>query len=184
MKTAPLPEPTIVIGADGINSCVREVLLGPEQPHYSGWVGHRAIISAEKLAKHGLHFEDCVKWWGPDRHMMAYFTTGARDEYYYVTGVPHPAWDFQSQFVDSSREEMVEAFSGFHPIVQALIESTEKVTKWPFFNRDPLPLWSRGRLVLLGDACHPMKPHMAQGAGMAIEDAAMLSRCLARNRTN
>ena len=55
-------------------------------------------------------------------------------------------------------------------------EPTEKVTKWPFFNRDPLPLWSRGRLVLLGDACHPMKPHMAQGAGMAIEDAAMLSR--------
>jgi 6-hydroxynicotinate 3-monooxygenase len=45
-------------------------------------------------------------------------------------------------------------------------------------NRNPLPLWSRGRLVLLGDACHPMKPHMAQGAGMAIEDAAMLTRCL------
>ena len=168
----------LVIGADGINSCVRETLLGPEKPHYSGWVGHRAIISAEKLTKHGLHFEDCVKWWGPDRHMMAYFTTGARDEYYYVTGVPHAAWDFQSHFVDSNQEEMLEAFSGFHPIVQALVESTDKVTKWPFFNRDPLPLWSRGRLVLLGDACHPMKPHMAQGAGMAIEDAAMLSRCL------
>jgi 6-hydroxynicotinate 3-monooxygenase len=106
--------------------------------------------------------------------MMVYYTTGARDEYYYVTGVPHPAWDFDEAFVDSSREELAEAFEGFHPIVQALIESTDKVTKWPFFNRDPLPLWSRGRLVLLGDACHPMKPHMAQGAGMAIEDAAML----------
>jgi 6-hydroxynicotinate 3-monooxygenase len=169
----------IVIGADGINSCVRDVLLGPEKPHYSGWVGHRAMIAAEKLARHRLDFEDCVKWWGPDRHMMVYYTTGARDEYYYVTGVPHPAWDFDEAFVDSSREELAEAFEGFHPIVQALIESTDKVTKWPFFNRDPLPLWSRGRLVLLGDACHPMKPHMAQGAGMAIEDAAMLSRCLA-----
>ena len=100
----------IVIGADGINSCVREVLLGREQPHYSGWVGHRAIISGEMLAKHGLDFEDCVKWWGPDRHMMAYFTTGTHDEYYYVTGVPHPAWDFQTQFVDSSREEMRKPF--------------------------------------------------------------------------
>ena len=73
---------------------------------------------------------------------------------------------------------MFETFAGYHPIVQALIESSEQVTKWPLLNRKPLPLWSEGRLVLLGDACHPMKPHMAQGAAMAIEDAAMLTRCL------
>src|SRR5258708_35712423 len=69
-------------------------------------------------------------------------------------------------------------FPGAHPGIKEMIEGTEEVTKWPFYNRSPLPLWSRGRLVLLGDACHPMKPHMAQGAGMAIEDAAMLTRCL------
>ena len=73
---------------------------------------------------------------------------------------------------------MFETFAGYHPIVQALIESSEQVTKWPLLNRKPLPLWSEGRPVLLGDACHPMKPHMAQGAAMAIEDAAMLTRCL------
>lgn len=168
----------IVIGADGINSRVREVLLGAEKPNYSGWVGHRALIDAAKLAKYGLDFEDCVKWWGPDRHMMVYYTTATRDEYYYVTGVPHAAWEFDSAFVDSSREEMRAAFDGYHPVIQALIDATDTVTKWPLFNRNPLPLWSRGRLVLLGDACHPMKPHMAQGAAMAIEDAAMLARCL------
>ncbi|RVH51731.1 FAD-dependent monooxygenase [Sinorhizobium meliloti] len=168
----------IVIGADGINSKVREALLGFEKPNYSGWVGHRALISAEKLKKFDLEFEDCVKWWGPDRHMMVYYTTGRRDEYYYVTGVPHPAWEFDSAFVESSRDEMASEFEGYHPIIQALIESTGEVTKWPLFNRNPLPLWSRGRLVMLGDACHPMKPHMAQGAAMAIEDAAMLTRCL------
>lgn len=168
----------IVIGADGINSKVREALLGFEKPNYSGWVGHRALISAEKLKKFDLEFEDCVKWWGPDRHMMVYYTTHRRDEYYYVTGVPHPAWEFDSAFVESSREEMASEFEGYHPIIQALIESTGEVTKWPLFNRNPLPLWSRGRLVMLGDACHPMKPHMAQGAAMAIEDAAMLTRCL------
>ncbi|WP_275787556.1 FAD-dependent monooxygenase [Pararhizobium gei] len=168
----------IVIGADGINSRVRETLLGEEKPNYSGWVGHRALISGDKLKKYDLTFEDCVKWWGPDRHMMVYYTTARRDEYYYVTGVPHPAWEFDSAFVDSSREEMASAFEGYHPIIQALIESTDTVTKWPLFNRNPLPLWSKGRLVLLGDACHPMKPHMAQGAAMAIEDAAMLTRCL------
>ncbi|NNU48987.1 NAD(P)-binding protein [Rhizobium sp. WYCCWR 11279] len=169
---------TIVIGADGINSRVRETLLGAEKPNYSGWVGHRAMISGEKLKKFDLTFEDCVKWWGPDRHMMVYYTTSRRDEYYYVTGVPHPAWEFDGAFVQSSPEEMSEAFAGYHPVIQALIEATDDVTKWPLFNRNPLPLWSQGRMVLLGDACHPMKPHMAQGAAMAIEDAAMLARCL------
>ncbi|WP_341487648.1 FAD-dependent monooxygenase [Pararhizobium sp. A13] len=168
----------IVIGADGINSRVRETLLGVERPNYSGWVGHRAMISADKLKKFDLTFEDCVKWWGPDRHMMVYYTTSKRDEYYYVTGVPHAAWEFDGAFVQSSREEMSEAFAGYHPVISALIEATDEVTKWPLFNRNPLPLWSEGRMVLLGDACHPMKPHMAQGAAMAIEDAAMLARCL------
>lgn len=168
----------IVIGADGINSKIREELLGAEKPLYSGWVAHRALIRSEELTRYNLNFENCVKWWSEDRHMMVYHTTAKRDEYYYVTGVPHAAWDFQGNFVDSSREEMFDAFQGYNPTVQALIESSESVTKWPLLNRNPLPLWSRGRLVLLGDACHPMKPHMAQGAGMAIEDAAMLTRCL------
>ena len=136
---------TIVIGADGINSRVRETLLGAEKPNYSGWVGHRAMISAEKLKKFDLTFEDCVKWWGPDRHMMVYYTTSRRDEYYYVTGVPHDAWEFDGAFVQSSREEMAEAFAGYHPVIQALIEATDEVTKWPLFNRNPLPLWSEGR---------------------------------------
>lgn len=168
----------IVVGADGINSRIREALLGFERPNYSGWVGHRAIISGEKLRKYDFKFEPCVKWWSEDRHMMVYYTTAEQDEYYYVTGVPHEAWDFDGAFVPSSREEMEAAFTGYHPIVQALIEATDEVTKWPLLNRNPLPLWSQGRMVLLGDACHPMKPHMAQGAAMAIEDAAMLTRCL------
>jgi 6-hydroxynicotinate 3-monooxygenase len=65
----------IVIGADGINSRIREKLLGPEEPHYSGWVAHRAVLTGDQLAKHGHLFEDCVKWWTEDRHMMVYYTT-------------------------------------------------------------------------------------------------------------
>ena len=171
----------IAIGADGINSKLREALLGPERPNYSGWVGHRALIPAERLQGRGVEvaaFEDCVKWWTEDRHLMAYYTSGARNEYYYVTGVPDPTWDSDAAFLPSSREEMFEAFAGYGPVVQALIAASDEVTRWPLLNRSPLPLWSQGRLVLLGDACHPMKPHMAQGAAMAIEDAAMLARCL------
>lgn len=174
----------IVIGADGIHSKIRETLLGVEAPTYSGWVAHRALVRGENLAKFADEFEDCVKWWTDDRHMMVYYTTGKRNEYYFVTGVPHEAWDFQGPFVDSSQEEMLAAFEGYHSTVQNLILSTENITKWPLLNRNPLPIWSRGRLVMLGDACHPMKPHMAQGACMAIEDAAMLARCLQETGLN
>lgn len=175
----------LVVGADGINSMIREMLLGPEKPRFSGWVGHRALVNMDKLRASGLEFEACVKWWWEaSRHIMAYATKGDGSEYYYVTGVPVDGWEHETSFVDSSREEMEAIFGGSHPVVQALIDATETVTKWPFWNRDPLNLWSRGRLVMLGDACHPMRPHMAQGACMAIEDAAVLTRCLEETGTN
>jgi 6-hydroxynicotinate 3-monooxygenase len=74
--------------------------------------------------------------------------------------------------------EIKECYEGFHEEVQRVIDACPKATKWPLLTRKPLPLWSRGRIVLLGDACHPMKPHMGQGAGMAIEDAVVLVRCI------
>jgi 6-hydroxynicotinate 3-monooxygenase len=166
----------IVIGADGVNSRIREKLLGPEPPKYTGYVAHRAVFPAERL--NGVHHDPCVKWWSEDRHMMVYYVTSDRREIYYVTGVPQDEWDMSKAWVPSSQEEMREAFAGYHRDVQNLIDGGREVTKWPLLERDPLPLWSRGRLVMLGDACHPMKPHMAQGAAVAIEDAAMLTRCL------
>lgn len=166
----------IVIGADGVNSKIREHLLGAEPARYTGYVAHRAVFPASLLGSDP--FDLCVKWWSEDRHMMVYYVTSKRDEIYYVTGVPEAAWPEGQSVAPSSQEEMREAFAGYHPSVQKLIDATPEVTKWPLLERDPLPLWSRGRLVLLGDACHPMKPHMAQGAAMAIEDAAMLTRCL------
>lgn len=168
-------EADIVIGADGINSRIRETLLGPELPIYSGYVGHRAVFPISEVK--GVAHDLCAKWWSDDRHMMVYFMTGNKDEIYYVTGVPEPTWDMSKSWMPSSKEEMRATFDGWHSGVQSLIEATREVTKWPFLERNPLPLWSSGRLVLLGDACHPMKPHMAQGAAMAIEDAAMLTRC-------
>ncbi|MNM78273.1 6-hydroxynicotinate 3-monooxygenase precursor [compost metagenome] len=168
-------EADIVIGADGVNSRIRETLLGAEPPKYTGYVAHRAVFPISRVK--GFTHERCTKWWTDDRHMMVYFDTSKLDEIYYVTGVPEPEWDMSKSWVPSSIEEMRAAFDGWHEGVQSLIEGTVEVTKWPLLERDPLPLWSRGRLVLLGDACHPMKPHMAQGAAMAIEDAAMLTRC-------
>lgn len=169
----------LVVGADGINSMIREKLLGVEKPRYSGWIGHRALVNMDKLRASGVDLEPCVKWWWEQsRHIMTYATKNDQSEHYYVTGVPVDSWDHEASFVDSSREEMEAIFGGSHPVVQALIDATETVTKWPFWNRDVMNLWSQGRLVMLGDACHPMRPHMAQGACMAIEDAAVLTRAL------
>jgi 2-polyprenyl-6-methoxyphenol hydroxylase-like FAD-dependent oxidoreductase len=69
------------------------------------------------------------------------------------------------------------AFVGFHPQVQQVLASCPACHKRPLVDHDPLPRWSDGNVTLLGDACHPMTPYMAQGAATAIEDAAVLARC-------
>ncbi|HEU0075186.1 MAG TPA: FAD-dependent monooxygenase, partial [Dehalococcoidia bacterium] len=74
--------------------------------------------------------------------------------------------------------ELREAFSGFHAEVRSVLEACPECHKWAILERDPLPRWSDGRVVLLGDACHPMTPYMAQGAATSMEDAAVLTRCL------
>jgi 6-hydroxynicotinate 3-monooxygenase len=169
----------LVIGADGINSKIREELLGAEKPRFSGWIGHRCLVDMDRLKSAGVELETCTKWWWDrSKHIMAYATKNDKSEHYYVTGVPDQTWSHGTSWVDSSRDEMEATFGNSHPTVNALIDATTEVTKWPFWNRDPLSLWSQGRLCLLGDACHPMRPHMAQGACMAIEDAAVLARCL------
>jgi 6-hydroxynicotinate 3-monooxygenase len=169
-------EADFVIGADGINSKVREILIGPQAPSYTGHVAHRAIFPTSLTG--GLRLDDAAKWWAEDRYFLNYYLTPARDELYIVTGVPEP-WegdDFTPKSTDL--RELRAAFEGFHSEVQGMIEACPQATTWPVLYRDPRPLWSQGRVVLLGDACHPMKPHMGQGAAMAMEDAAMLVRCL------
>jgi 6-hydroxynicotinate 3-monooxygenase len=166
----------IVIGADGINSKVREFLLGTEPPRFVGAVAQRAIFRTEALR--GFEIPDCTKWWGRDRHILAYFMTGKRDEVYVIGVAPRPKWDSEAAFLPSSREELVASFANFHPDLLRVLEVTTDVTVWPIFDRERHDRWSGGRIVLLGDACHPMRPYMAGGGAMAIEDAAILSRCL------
>lgn len=170
----------VVIGADGVNSMVREVLLGPEQPRYTGMVAHRAIFPASLLG--GVEVPDLTKWWSDethgDRHCLVYGLDRDRQEYYIVSGVREPGWDPERSYVDADLDEMCAAFDGFHDDLMRVLRACPAATKWPLFDREPLPLWSSGRIVLLGDACHPMKPHMGQGAAIAAEDAAVLVRCL------
>jgi 6-hydroxynicotinate 3-monooxygenase len=177
-------EADIVIGADGIRSKVREFLLGPEPPQFAGAVAYRAIFPAARL--NGFKIPDCTKWWGRDRHCLPYYLTGKRDEVYAIGVVPASSWEHGDASIPSSREQYLESFAGFHADLQRVLEAVESVTLWPIFDRERNDCWSGGsggnsggRVVLLGDACHPMRPFMAAGGAMAVEDAAILSRCLA-----
>jgi 6-hydroxynicotinate 3-monooxygenase len=179
-----MAEADIVIGADGINSKIREILLGPEAPTYSGFVAYRSVFPAALLNDFKVS-ADATKWWSDDRHwaqedrhFIIYYLTRARDEIYFVTGSPDPDWQGGTSPVPADKDEIKACYAGFHPEVQRVIDACPQASKWPLLERKPLPLWSRNNIVLLGDACHPMKPHMGQGAGMAIEDAAMLVRCI------
>ena len=70
------------------------------------------------------------------------------------------------------------AFAGFHPHARRILSACPEARKWALVERDPLPRWGEERIVLIGDACHPMLPYMAQGAGSSMEDAVVLARCL------
>lgn len=177
-------EADIVIGSDGVNSKVREILLGYDPPTYTGTVAYRSIYPAHLLGDFRIS-SDGAKWWSDerhpaneDRHFIIYYLTARRDEVYFVTGSPLPDWPGGVSSVPATKEEIKNCYEGFHDEVQKVIDASPAASKWPLLQRNPLPLWSRDNIVLLGDACHPMKPHMGQGAGMAIEDAAVLSRCI------
>ena len=168
-----------VIGADGVHSLVRELMLGPESPEFTGRVAYRTTFPAALL--NGAQIAGSkTKWWGPDRHIVIYYVTRNRDEVYFVTSQPEGVeWmTKESWSAKGDLKQLRAAYEGFHPEVQAVLSACPDVHKWALLARNPLPRWADGRVVLLGDACHPMTPYMAQGAATSLEDAVVLSRCL------
>jgi salicylate hydroxylase/6-hydroxynicotinate 3-monooxygenase len=168
-----------VIGADGIHSLVRDFVVGPVTPIHKGRIAYRAIFPSSLLNGRDIG-NSRTKWWGTDRHIVIYYTTRAKSEIYFVTSVPEPAeWlTRESWSAKGDVHELRAAYEGFHSDVRAVLEACPDCHKWAILEREPLPNWSLGRVALLGDACHPMTPYMAQGAATAIEDAAVLARCL------
>ena len=174
-----------VIGADGVHSLIREKLLGAEQPRFTGRVAYRTTFPTSLLK--GIDIGDSrTKWWGPDRHIVIYYVTRSRDEVYFVTSQPEDAaWLTPESWSAKGDLGMLrEAYAGFHPDVRGVLDACPDVHKWAIFERDPLPGWGEGRVVLMGDACHPMTPYMAQGAAMALEDAVVLARCVEQTGTD
>ena len=168
-----------VIGADGVHSSVRYIIVGPDAPLHKGRIAYRAVFPSILINGREIGYSR-TKWWGTDRHIVIYYTNAARSEIYFVTSVPEPAeWlTRESWSAKGDVKELRCAYQGFHEDVRAVLEACPDCHKWAILEREPLARWSEGRVALLGDACHPMTPYMAQGAATAIEDAAVLARCL------
>src|SRR5262249_43853006 len=137
----------VVIGADGIRSKVRDALLGHEPPRFSGRVAQRAIFPCDRLGNYTIR--DCTKWWGPDRHILAYFTTPARDEVYVMGSVPAPSWESDELSLPCPRAEFIASFANFHADIRRVVEAATEATIWPICDRERRDCWSGGRIGLL-----------------------------------
>ena len=169
-------ESDLLIGADGIHSRVRHVVFGPEKARFTGCVAWRGLVPAEKVAHLGIEVAS-HNWMGPDGHVVHYWVSAGRFMNV-VCVVEHGDWTNDS-WTDKGRiSDALARYEGWHPTVRSLIEAFPETYVWALHDRLPLPQWTAGRVTLLGDACHPMLPFMAQGAAQSIEDGATLAALL------
>lgn len=169
----------VVIGADGIHSRVRAQLWGDQTPVFTGKAAYRAVVDADFVS--GLLDPTAsVKYWGPrhGHHFVAYPIQGGK--LFNITAVtPEDSWWEESWSTLGDLDEFRNCYQHFASPIPEVTQAIPEVYKWALHDRPPLERWSKGKITLLGDACHPMVPFLGQGAVMAIEDAAVLAREIA-----
>ena len=186
----------LVIGADGLRSAVGGA-FHPDPPRYSGHVACRAVLPIEAAGR-PAEPDRVVAWLGPDRHCIAYpidrgrylnlvvttpaarLTTPATRLTTPAARLTGPAARLTGAAGTVSAAGLLGEYRGWHPAVRGLIGAAGRLGRWPLYDRAPTPDPWRGRVVLIGDAAHPMLPFLAQGAAQAIEDAVTLAGCLDR----
>jgi salicylate hydroxylase len=166
----------LVIGADGLHSAVRADLFGAPRPQFCGIVAWRGVVPMERVPP-SISPLIGTNWIGPGGHLVHYpLRAGTLLN---VVGVTERAdWTVEGWNVRGTSAEALGDFSGWHADVHALIGNIDVPYKWALALRPTMDAWSKGRCTLMGDACHPMVPFLAQGAVMALEDALVLARCL------
>jgi salicylate hydroxylase len=167
-----------LIGADGIWSSVRHHLFPDVQPQFSGLIAWRGTIDATQLPREYTS-RRVQLWMGPDAHLVAYPIAGARQ--INVVAVLPGTWNRPGWSAPGDPFEVKNAFvpSKWPAPARMMISAVDVWRKWALFTLDDWGRWSSGTIALLGDAAHAMLPFAAQGAGMAVEDAAVLAKCLA-----
>ncbi|KAL6238327.1 hypothetical protein BDW75DRAFT_26700 [Aspergillus navahoensis] len=197
----------LVVGADGINSRCREILLQrPEPPHRTGDMAYRILLDAKDIRKTGdaeltkyLDEKAVNYWYGPGAHVgmlsTTYAVTGKRADNMVVTYplrggsqlnlvllVPDNMPEEGPSTLQGYVDEMQGLFAGWDPNIGKLLALCPSVLRWRLCIRNPLDTWVHPSqtLVLLGDSAHATLPYLASGAGITFEDAAVLGECLAR----
>jgi salicylate hydroxylase len=162
----------IVVAADGIQSSLQKYVVEPSMPEYSGSRAYRGLIASEKLP--GWRKEAHQVWMGDGKHFMVFPVRSGR-LLNYVGFVPTQNETIESWSAIGDRDELAASFDGWDTRVVGLLEEVESCFWWGLYDRKPLASWTKGRLVLLGDAAHAMLPHVGQGANQAIEDGVALA---------
>ncbi len=169
-------EADIAIAADGIQSVLQKHVVPPSRPVHSGSVAYRGLIPAEKLPSWPKGVSQL--WMGEGKHFLVYpVRSGSLINY--VGFVPSDERTKESWSAPGDAAKLAEEFSGWDPRVRELLAQVETTYWWGLYDREPLEKWTSGRLTLLGDAAHPMLPHLGQGANQSIEDGIALAAILA-----
>jgi salicylate hydroxylase len=166
----------LVVGADGVHSVVRGTLFGTPEPQFCGITAWRGVVPMEKLPP-SISRTIGTQWVGPGGHVVHY-PLRAGKLLNFVGLRERSDWTVEGWNVRGTTEELLNDFRGWHADVHAIIRNIEVPYKWALALRPTMQAWSKGRCTLLGDACHPMVPFLAQGAVMALEDGFVLARCL------
>lgn len=162
----------LIVGADGVHSAVRGSLVA-DHPRFSGHAVFRGLVPADRVT--AASREPVVQvWLGPGRHCVMY-PVSAGAFLNVVATVPAPEPGPESWGREGRHQELVAAYTGWHEQVTSALDTLTAPRRWPLFDRDTTGRWGADRVVLIGDAAHPMLPFMAQGATMAIEDAVVLA---------
>jgi len=167
----------IVVGADGIHSELRPYVFPPSQPVFSGSVAYRGTVPFDRVP--GFPNERWQMWLGQGKHFLV-FPLRAGKLLNYVGFVPADKEMKESWSAPGDPDMLRAEFAGWDPRIEALLLKAEKTFRWALHDREPMPTWTKGRLTLLGDAAHPMLPHLGQGANQAIEDGMALATILSR----
>ncbi len=175
----PTVDVDLVIGADGIKSLVRRHVLGDDAPTFTGQVAWRCIVPTERIPPALRTDIVSTIWCGPHNHAVTYYLRGG--SLLNFVGCLEGAWEEESWTARRPWEQLNNDYEGWHPMVRAVVDLVDRdqCFRWALNHRDVSPTWGTPRITLLGDAVHATLPYMAQGAAMALEDAAVLTRALA-----
>ncbi len=177
----PRVQAELVIGADGIKSVLRQHLFGDSEPVFTGQVAWRCLVPTEAIPPTLRTDIVSTLWCGPKNHAVMYYVRGGT-LLNFVGCVERALHEDDEESWTARRpwQELDADYTGWHEMVRAVVERVERTQcfRWSLNHRVPSPRWSSARITLLGDAVHATLPYMAQGAAMAIEDAAVLARAL------